>query len=86
MQVGFGESGFLHSRERTFASLTGDPIELVAPIHPRMTTFVEPRDYEEYLAASKRPPDPSPSYFSRRGDTHSVGEEQPHYESASELV
>lgn len=42
--------------ERTFAILTGDPNELVAPIHPRMTTFVEPRDYEEYLAPTERSP------------------------------
>jgi putative SOS response-associated peptidase YedK len=42
--------------ERTFAILTGDPNELVAPIHPRMTTFVEPRDYEEYLTPTERPP------------------------------
>jgi putative SOS response-associated peptidase YedK len=31
------------------------PNELMAPIHKRMTTFVEPRDYEEYLAPAKRP-------------------------------
>ena len=42
--------------ERTFAILTGDPNELVAPVHSRMTTFVEPCDYDEYLAASERPP------------------------------
>jgi putative SOS response-associated peptidase YedK len=42
--------------ERTFAILTGDPNELVAPIHDRMTTFVEPRDYAEYLAPSARLP------------------------------
>jgi putative SOS response-associated peptidase YedK len=42
--------------ERTFAILTGDPNELVAPIHERMTTFLEQRDYEEYLAPSQRPP------------------------------
>ncbi len=42
--------------ERTFAILTGDPNELVAPIHDRMTTFVEPLDYNEYLAPSERPP------------------------------
>jgi putative SOS response-associated peptidase YedK len=42
--------------ERTFAILTGDPNELVAPIHPRMTTFLEPCDYDEYLSASERPP------------------------------
>jgi putative SOS response-associated peptidase YedK len=42
--------------ERTFAILTGDPNELVAPIHPRMTTFIERRDYEEYLAPGERPP------------------------------
>jgi putative SOS response-associated peptidase YedK len=42
--------------EKTFAVLTGEPNELMAPIHDRMTTFVEPRDYEEYLAPSERPP------------------------------
>lgn len=42
--------------ERTFAILTGDPNELVAPIHDRMTTFVEPRNYSEYLEPSERPP------------------------------
>ena len=42
--------------ERTFAVLTGEPNELMAPIHDRMTTFVEPRDYEEYLAPAERPP------------------------------
>lgn len=42
--------------ERTFAVITGDPSELVARIHDRMTTFVEPRDYDEYLAPSERPP------------------------------
>ncbi len=38
------------------AILTGDPNELVAPIHERMTTFLEPRDYEEYLSLSERAP------------------------------
>ena len=42
--------------ERTFAILTGDPNELVAPIHPRMTTLLEPRDYHQYLAPADRPP------------------------------
>jgi putative SOS response-associated peptidase YedK len=42
--------------ERTFAILTGDPNELIASIHDRMTTFVQPPDYEEYLAVSERPP------------------------------
>jgi putative SOS response-associated peptidase YedK len=42
--------------ERTFAILTGVPNELVASIHDRMTTFLEPRDYAEYLAPSERPP------------------------------
>jgi putative SOS response-associated peptidase YedK len=42
--------------ERTFAILTGDPNELVSTVHDRMTTFVEPRDYEEYLASSEHPP------------------------------
>jgi putative SOS response-associated peptidase YedK len=42
--------------ERTFAILTGEPNELVASIHDRMTTVLEPRDYDEYLARSERPP------------------------------
>jgi putative SOS response-associated peptidase YedK len=42
--------------ERTFAILTGEPNELMAPIHDRMTTFVEPRDYEQYLAPAERAP------------------------------
>jgi putative SOS response-associated peptidase YedK len=42
--------------EPTFAILTGEPNELMAPVHDRMTTFIEPRDYEEYLAPSERPP------------------------------
>jgi len=42
--------------EKTFAVLTGEPNELMAPIHDRMTTFVEPRDYEEYLTPAERPP------------------------------
>jgi putative SOS response-associated peptidase YedK len=32
--------------ERTFAVITGEPNELMVPI--RMTTFIEPRDIEEY--------------------------------------
>lgn len=42
--------------ERTFAVITGDPNELMQPIHERMTTFLEPRDYAEYLEPSDRPP------------------------------
>jgi putative SOS response-associated peptidase YedK len=42
--------------EPTFAVLTGEPNELMQPIHDRMTTFLEPQDYEEYLAPSERPP------------------------------
>ncbi len=42
--------------ERTFAVLTGEPNELTLPIHPRLATFLEPRDYEEYLAPADRPP------------------------------
>lgn len=42
--------------ERTFAVLTGEPNEIVAPIHDRMTTFLEPRDYAEYLTPTERPP------------------------------
>ncbi len=40
--------------EPTFA--TGEPNEIMAPIHDRMTTFLEPRDYDEYLAPAERPP------------------------------
>lgn len=42
--------------EKTFAVLTGEPNELMAPTHERMTTFLEPRDYGEYLAPAERPP------------------------------
>lgn len=42
--------------ERTFAVITGESSELVQPIHDRMTTFLQPRDYEEYLASAERPP------------------------------
>lgn len=42
--------------ERTFAVITGEPNELMQPIHDRMTTFLEPRDYAEYLEPSDRPP------------------------------
>ena len=42
--------------ERSFAILTGEPNEVVASIHDRMTTFLEPRDYDEYLARTERPP------------------------------
>ena len=36
--------------------LTGEPNELMVPIHDRMTTFLEPCDYGEYLAPAERPP------------------------------
>lgn len=42
--------------ERTFAVLTGEPNGLVQPIHERMTTILQPRDYAEYLASTPRPP------------------------------
>ncbi len=42
--------------ERTFAIITGEPNELMQPIHDRMTTFLEPRDYAEYLEPSGRVP------------------------------
>lgn len=42
--------------EKTFAVLTGEPNELMAPIHDRMTTFLEPKDYEEYLTPAERSP------------------------------
>jgi putative SOS response-associated peptidase YedK len=42
--------------ERTFAVITGDPNELIQPIHDRMTVILEQRDYAEYLGASERPP------------------------------
>lgn len=42
--------------ERTFAVLTGEPNELIQPIHHRLTTILDPRDYEEYLAPSERSP------------------------------
>jgi putative SOS response-associated peptidase YedK len=42
--------------ERTFAVITGEPNQLMQPIHPRMTTILEPRDYTEYLAPAERLP------------------------------
>jgi putative SOS response-associated peptidase YedK len=42
--------------ERTFAVITGEPNELMQPIHNRMTTFLEPHDYAEYLEPSDRLP------------------------------
>jgi putative SOS response-associated peptidase YedK len=42
--------------EPTFAVLTGEPNKIMAPIHDRQATILEPRDYPEYLAASERPP------------------------------
>ena len=42
--------------ERTFAIITGEPNEFMAPIHDRMTTFLEPRDYSAYLETTDRPP------------------------------
>lgn len=42
--------------ERTFAVITGEPNQLMLPIHDRMTTILEPRDYEEYLSEADRPP------------------------------
>lgn len=42
--------------ERTFAVITGEPNELVRPIHDRMTTFLEWRDYAAYLEPAERPP------------------------------
>lgn len=42
--------------EKTFAVLTGEPNELMVPVHDRMTTFLEPRDYGEYLAPAERQP------------------------------
>jgi putative SOS response-associated peptidase YedK len=42
--------------ERTFAVITGEPNQLMQPIHDRMTTILEPRDYAEYLAPAERLP------------------------------
>jgi putative SOS response-associated peptidase YedK len=42
--------------ERTFAVITREANELMQPIHPRLTTILDPRDYEEYLTATERPP------------------------------
>jgi len=42
--------------EPTSAVITGEPNELVQPIHDRMTTLLEPRDYAEYLDTTERPP------------------------------
>lgn len=36
--------------------ITGEPNEVMQPIHDRLTTILEPHDYQEYLAPAKRPP------------------------------
>ena len=42
--------------ERAFAVITGEPNEVVQPIHNRLATILDPRDYEEFLAEAARPP------------------------------
>jgi putative SOS response-associated peptidase YedK len=42
--------------ERTFAVITGEPNEVTQPIHRRLTTILDPRDYDEYLTPAERPP------------------------------
>jgi putative SOS response-associated peptidase YedK len=42
--------------ERAFAVITGEPNELMRPIHDRMTTFLNPKDYAAYLEPTDRPP------------------------------
>lgn len=42
--------------ERTFSVLTGAPNELIEPIHDRLATILDPRDYEEYLVPAERAP------------------------------
>lgn len=42
--------------ESTFAVLTGEPNEVMLPVHKRLATVLEPRDYTEYLAFAERPP------------------------------
>lgn len=68
--------------EKTFAVLTGEPNELMAPIHDRMTTFLEPSDYDEYLAPSDRPPIhllrilPADKMKAKRIDASSISNQQ----------
>jgi putative SOS response-associated peptidase YedK len=42
--------------EPTFAILTGEPNEVMSPIHNRLATILEPNEYSAYLASSERPP------------------------------
>ncbi|HEY2857117.1 MAG TPA: SOS response-associated peptidase [Terracidiphilus sp.] len=42
--------------ERTFAVITGEPNEVMQPIHDRMPAILDPRDYEGYLMPAERPP------------------------------
>lgn len=49
--------------ESIFAVLTGEPNEVMQPVHNRLTTVLEPRDYAEYLAFSDRAAGPSATYF-----------------------
>lgn len=43
-------------REPTFAILTGEANSVMRPVHDRQPTILEPRDYEEWLSESERPP------------------------------
>jgi putative SOS response-associated peptidase YedK len=45
-----------HQWERTFAVITGEPNELIQSIHHRLTTILDPHDYEEYLTIADRRP------------------------------
>lgn len=42
--------------ERAFAVITGEPNEATQPIHDRLATILDPRDYGEYLGQAERPP------------------------------
>jgi putative SOS response-associated peptidase YedK len=42
--------------EQAFAVITGEPNELIQPIHHRLTKILDPQDYEEYLSKEDRSP------------------------------
>jgi hypothetical protein len=62
----------------TFAILTGEPNAKFAEVHQRMTTFLEPRDYEEYWAPAGTCSRASLADSSCREDEDAIDREQPH--------
>ena len=72
--------------ERTFAVITGEPNELMQPIHDRMTTFLEPRDYAEYLSLPKDRLLHLLRILPAGRDAREIGRKVGHHQQTGELV